>query len=63
MRLTDERHAMPAGEAAPARQWVIEHQMHIGHSLDAADSDHVSQAQMIADTRYNPTGPRLLDEK
>ena len=61
MRLTDDTYAMLAGEAGLARQWAIEYRMHVGR--DAVDSDHVSQAHIIADTGSKPTVPRLLDER
>ena len=50
MRLTDEESAMLAGEAGPARQWAIEHQMRVGRYLGAADFVPVSQAHIMADT-------------
>jgi predicted aconitase len=50
MRLTDEEHAMLAGEAGPVRQWAIAHQMRVGRYLGAADFVRVSQAHIMADT-------------
>ena len=50
MRLTDEEQAMLAGNAGPARQWAIEHQMRVGRYLGAADFVPVSQAHIMADT-------------
>jgi predicted aconitase len=50
MRLTDEESAMLAGEAGPARQWAIEHQMRVGRYFGAADFVPVSQAHVMADT-------------
>jgi predicted aconitase len=50
MRLSDEESAMLAGEAGPARQWAIEHQMRVGRYLGAADFVPVSQAHVMADT-------------
>jgi len=50
MKLTDEERAMLAGEAGPARQWAIEHQMRVGRYLGAADFVPVSQAHIMADT-------------
>jgi predicted aconitase len=50
MRLTDEERAMLAGEAGPARQWAIEHQMRVGRYLGAEDFVAVSQAHIMADT-------------
>ena len=50
MHLTDEESAMLAGEAGPARQWAIEHQMRVGRYFGAADFVGVSQAHVMADT-------------
>jgi predicted aconitase len=50
VRLTDEEQAMLAGEAGPARQWAIKHQMRVGSYLGAADFVPVSQAHIMADT-------------
>ncbi len=50
MRLTDEERAMLAGEAGPARQWAIEHQIRVGRYLGAGDFVAVSQAHIMADT-------------
>jgi len=50
MHLTDEERAMLAGEAGPARQWAVEHQMRVGRYLGAADFVPVSQAHVMADT-------------
>ena len=50
MRLTDEESAMLAGEAGPARQWAIDHQIRVGRYLGAADFVPVSQAHIMADT-------------
>src|ERR1700729_4450009 len=50
MRLTDEESAMLAGEAGPARQWAIDHQVRVGRYLGAADFVPVSQAHIMADT-------------
>jgi predicted aconitase len=50
MHLTDEEQSMLAGEAGPARQWAIEHQMRVGRYLGAADLVPVSQAHVMADT-------------
>ena len=41
---------MLAGEAGPARQWAIEHQIRVGSYLGAADFVPVSQAHIMADT-------------
>jgi hypothetical protein len=41
---------MLAGEAGPARQWAIEHQMRVGSYFAAADCVPVSQAHVMADT-------------
>jgi hypothetical protein len=50
MQLTNEELAMLAGEAGPARQWAIDHQMRVGRYLGAADLVPVSQAHIMADT-------------
>src|SRR5216684_4052299 len=50
MKLTDEEHAMRAGELGPAAQWAIEHQIKVGDYLGAADFVPVSQAHIMADT-------------
>ncbi len=50
MHLTDDERAMLAGEAGPARQWAIDHQMRVGRYLGAADFVPVSQAHIMADT-------------
>jgi predicted aconitase len=50
MRLTDEERAMLTGQAGPARQWAIEHQMRVGRYLGADDFVPVSQAHIMADT-------------
>ncbi len=50
MRLTDQEKAMLAGEAGPARQWAIQHQLRVGSYLGAADFVPVSQAHIMADT-------------
>jgi predicted aconitase len=50
MRLTDEEQAMRAGQAGPARQWAIEHQIKVGTYLGAEDFVPVTQAHIMADT-------------
>ncbi len=50
MRLTEVEQAMLRGEAGPARQWAIQHQIRVGHYLGAADFVPVSQAHIMADT-------------
>jgi predicted aconitase len=50
MRLTDEEEALRRGEAGPAAQWAIEHQIKVGEYLGAADFVPVSQAHIMADT-------------
>ncbi|MGH7153444.1 MAG: aconitase X, partial [Acetobacteraceae bacterium] len=50
MRLREEEHGWLAGEAGPARQWAIEHQMRVGRYLGAEDLVPVSQAHIMADT-------------
>jgi predicted aconitase len=41
---------MLAGDAGPARQWAILHQIRVGSYLGAADFVPVSQAHITADT-------------
>jgi hypothetical protein len=41
---------MLAGDAGPARQWAIQHQIRVGTYLGAADFVPVSQAHVMADT-------------
>ena len=50
MRLNADESAMLAGNAGPARQWAINHQMLVGRYLGAADFVPVSQAHIMADT-------------
>ena len=50
MKLTDEEHAMRAGELGPAAQWAIEHQIKVGDYLGAGNFVLVSQAHIMADT-------------
>ena len=50
MRLNEDEQAMLRGEAGPARQWAIQHQMRVGRYLGAADFVPVSQAHIMADT-------------
>jgi predicted aconitase len=50
MRLTEDEQAMSRGEAGPARQWAIQHQVRVGRYLGAADFVAVSQAHIMADT-------------
>jgi predicted aconitase len=50
VRLTDEEQAMLAGEAGPARQWAIRHQIAVGDFFDAPDLVAVGQAHIMADT-------------
>lgn len=50
MHLTEEEQALRAGEAGPARQWAIRHQIEVGRYLGAADFVPVSQAHIMADT-------------
>jgi predicted aconitase len=53
---------MLAGEAGPARQWAIEHQIRVGSYLGAADSVPVSQAHIMADTEsLGVTGVEWLE--
>ena len=50
MRLTDDEEAILAGEAGPARQWAIRHQIAVGQFFDAPDFVPVGQAHIMADT-------------
>jgi hypothetical protein len=50
MRLTEEEQALLAGEAGPARQWAIRHQIAVGQFFDAPDFVPVGQAHIMADT-------------
>ena len=50
MRQTDEEQAMLAGEAGPARQWALQHQLEVGRFFDAPDLVPVAQAHIMADT-------------
>ncbi len=50
MRLTDEEHAMLAGEQGPVRQWAMRHQIAVGEFFDAPDFVPVGQAHIMADT-------------
>jgi predicted aconitase len=50
MRLTEDEQAMSRGEAGPARQWAIQHQVRVGRYLGADDFVPVSQAHIMADT-------------
>ncbi len=50
MRLREEEKAWEAGEAGPARQWAIRHQVAVGRYLGAGDLVPVSQAHIMADT-------------
>jgi predicted aconitase len=50
LRLTDDEKAMLAGEAGPARQWAVRHQIAVGEFFDAADFVPVGQAHVMADT-------------
>ena len=50
LHLTDEERSMLAGEAGPARQWAIQHQMGVGSYFGAPNFVPVSQAHIMADT-------------
>jgi predicted aconitase len=50
LRLTEDEKALLAGEAGPARQWAIHHQMAVGAFFDAPDLVPVGQAHIMADT-------------
>jgi predicted aconitase len=63
MRLTDEENAMLAGEAGPARQWAIRHQLAVGQFFDAPDFVAVGQAHIMADTEsLGEAGVTWLEE-
>ena len=49
MRLTDEEHAMLAGELGAPRRWAIAHQIAVGEFFDALDFVPVSLAHVMAD--------------
>jgi len=62
MRLTDEEHAMLAGELGASRRWAITHQIAVGEFFDAADFVAVSQAHIMADTEsLGEAGVRFLE--
>jgi hypothetical protein len=62
MRITNEEHAMLAGEAGEPRRWAIQHQIAVGEFFDAADLVPVSQAHMMADTEsLGEAGVRFLE--
>jgi len=50
LRLTEDEKAILAGEAGPARQWAIRHQMAVGEFFDAPELVPVGQAHVMADT-------------
>lgn len=63
MRLTDEEQAMLAGEAGPARQWAVRHQIAVGRFFDAPDFVPVGQAHIMADTEsLGEAGVAWLEE-
>src|SRR6266403_1214467 len=62
MRLSDEEHAMLAGESGEPRSWAIQHQIAVGEFFDAADLVPVSQAHIMADTEsLGEAGIRFLE--
>src|SRR6266403_2212649 len=62
MRLSDEEHAMLAGEAGEPRRWAIQHQIAVGEFFDADDLVPVSQAHIMADTEsLGEAGIRFLE--
>jgi len=62
MHLTAEEQSWLAGDAGPARQWAIEHQMRVGRYLGAIDLVPVSQAHIMADTEsLGPAGVDWLE--
>ncbi|MGI9500857.1 MAG: aconitase X [Geminicoccaceae bacterium] len=50
MRLSSEEQAMLDGREGRARQWAMEHMIHVGRFFDAEDFVPVAQAHMMADT-------------
>jgi len=63
LRLTDDEKAILAGEAGPARQWAIRHQMAVGQFFDAPDFVPVGQAHIMADTEsLGEAGVAWLEE-
>ena len=62
MRLTDEEHAILAGEQGRARQWALRHQIAVGEFFDASDFVPVAQAHVMADTEsLGEEGVRWLE--
>ena len=62
MRLRDDEKAWAAGEAGPARQWAIRHQVAVGRYLGAEDLVPVTQAHIMADTEsLGVPGVELLE--
>ena len=63
MRLTDDEKAILAGEAGPARQWAMRHQIAVGRFFDAPDFVRVGQAHIMADTEsLGEAGVAWLEE-
>jgi predicted aconitase len=50
MKLNDEEAAMLAGAFGPVCEWAIDHQIHVGRYLGAADFVPVTQAHVMADS-------------
>jgi hypothetical protein len=62
VRLTPEETAMLHGDAGPARQWAMRHQIAVGDFFDAPDFVPVSQAHIMADTEsLGPSGVEWLE--
>jgi predicted aconitase len=63
LRLTDDEKAIMAGEAGPARQWAMRHQIAVGRFFDAPDFVRVGQAHIMADTEsLGEAGVAWLEE-
>jgi predicted aconitase len=63
LRLTDDEKAILAGEAGPARQWAMRHQIAVGRFFDAPDFVRVGQAHIMADTEsLGEAGVAWLEE-
>lgn len=50
MKLTDEDHAMLAGDYGPLRKWAVTHQIQVGRYFQATDLVQVDQAHIMCDT-------------
>ena len=62
MRLSDEEHAMLAGDMGPVRQLALQHQIKVGDFFGAGDFVPVTQAHVMADTEsLGETGVAWLE--